>query len=361
MNIQNILFLAESYLHLLKRAGGKKRNKKKMKIVIPDDYQDIVRSLDSYRLLAGHEVTVYHDTVKDLDLLAERFKDADAIVLIRERTKITSELLDRLTNLKLISQTGGGYPHIDVAACSRHGVPVAVPGRARRAESDNTSSSTGELTWALILASVRHLPQEVEAMKAGKWQTTLGRSLYGLTLGIFGFGNIGRQVAGYGRAFGMNVVVWGREGSLARAKEQGYATAASQEELFETSDILSLHLKLSAETHGIVKKTDLARMKPDALIVNTSRAPLIEHGALESALAEGRPGFAAVDVYEVEPVTDHPLLHMPNVICTPHLGYVEKNSYENLFEPAFEQVVAFAEGRPANIVNPEVLKKSGEA
>lgn len=329
-----------------------------MKIVIPDDYQDIVRSLDSFKLLAGHEVTIYHDTVKDLDLLAERFKDADALVLIRERTKITPELLDRLPNLKLISQTGG-YPHIDVAACTRHGVPVAVPGRARRAESDHTSSSTGELTWALILASARHLPQEVEGMKAGKWQTSFGRSLYGLTLGIFGFGNIGQQVAGYGRAFGMKVVVWGREGSLARAREQGYAVAASQAELFEVADVLSLHLKLTADTRGIVTKADLARMKPDALIVNTSRAPLIEHGALESALAEGRPGFAAVDVYEEEPVTDHPLLHMPNVICTPHLGYVEKSSYENLFEPAFTQVVAFAEGRPENIVNPEVLKKSG--
>ena len=326
-----------------------------MKIVIPDDYQDAVRTLDCYRKLSGHEVTIYQDTVKDPAELAARFKDAEAVVLIRERTRITGELLAKLPGLKLISQTGGGFPHIDVAACTRYGVAVAVGMKSPGAAGKSIPSSTAELTFALIMASLRHLPQEVEGMKAGKWQTTMGRSLYGQTLGIFGFGTIGSQVAGFGRAFGMNVLVWGREGSLERAAKQGYATAASRESFFETADVVSLHLKLSAETQGIVTRADLARMKPSALLVNTSRAGLVEPGALVAALEAGRPGFAAIDVYEEEPVKDHPLLHMPNVICTPHLGYVERNSYENLFSVAFDQVNAFADGSPINIINPEVL------
>jgi D-3-phosphoglycerate dehydrogenase len=318
-----------------------------MKIVIPDDYQDVIRTLDCFKKLAGHEVTIYNDTVKDLESLVERFKEAEGLVLIRERTRISEELLARLPALKLISQTGGGFPHIDVAACNRHDVAIAVPGSGR-----GTSFATGELTWALVLASARQLPQAVEDMKAGKWQTTMGRSLHGQTLGIFGFGNIGSQIAGYGRAFGMRVLIWGREGSLNRAREQGFDLAGSQQGLFESSDVLSLHLKLSAQTRGIVGKTDLARMKPTALLVNTSRAGLVESGALEAALTAGRPGFAAVDVYEDEPVLDHPLLHMPNVICTPHLGYVERESYEGMFGTAFDQVTAFAAGSPINIFNP---------
>ncbi|MBN9392539.1 MAG: D-2-hydroxyacid dehydrogenase family protein [Chloroflexi bacterium] len=329
-----------------------------MKIVILDDYQDAVRTLDCFPKLAGHEVTIYHDTVKDPAALAERLKDAEALVLIRERSKITEELLARLPGLRVISQTGGGFPHIDVAACTRHGVALAAPVAMKEPVNPGkqTSSSTAELTFALVMASMRHLPQEVTALKAGHWQTTLGRSLSGQTLGIYGFGLIGSQVAGYGRAFGMNILAWGREGSLNRATEQGYAIAASRESFFETADVVSLHLKLSDDTRGMVTRADLDRMKPSALLVNTSRAGLVEPGALLAALKAGRPGFAALDVYEDEPVSpDNPLLALPNVICTPHLGYVEKTSYENLFSTAFDQVNAFAAGQPINIVNPAVL------
>lgn len=329
-----------------------------MKIVIPEDYQDAVRTLDCFPKLAGHEVTIYHDAVEDPAALAERLKDAEALVLIRERTKITEDLLTRLPGLRLISQTGGGFPHIDVAACTRHGVAIAAPVAMKEPANPGkqTSSSTAELTFALVMAAMRHLPQEVAALKAGKWQTTLGRSLSGQTLGIYGFGLIGSQVAGFGRAFSMNVLVWGREGSLDRAAQQGYTVAASRESFFETADVVSLHLKLSDDTRGLVTRDDLDRMKPTALLVNTSRAGLVAPGALEAALAAGRPGFAALDVYEEEPIgPDYPLLALPNVICTPHLGYVEKTSYENLFNTAFDQVNAFAAGMPINIVNPVVL------
>ncbi|HEX2914215.1 MAG TPA: D-2-hydroxyacid dehydrogenase family protein [Chloroflexia bacterium] len=319
-----------------------------MRIVIPDDYQDVIRSLNAFSKLEGHEVTVYHDTSKDLEKLVERFQEADALVLTRERTKITEELLARLPKLKLISQTGRGTPHIDLEACTRHGVAVATGGGA--------SSSTAELTWALVLAAARHLPQEVAALKAGKWQISIGFSLKGRTLGIFGFGKIGSLVAEYGRVFGMKVLVWGREGSLSRASAAGFEAAASKNELFEKSDVLSLHLQMREETHGIVKAADLALMKPTAVLVNTSRAGLIESGALVAALKAGRPGYAAVDVYEDEPVIDHPLLHMDNVICTPHLGYVEKDNYEQLFGAAFDQLLAYAAGNPINLINPEVLK-----
>jgi D-3-phosphoglycerate dehydrogenase len=307
-----------------------------LRIVIPDDYQDAVRSLDCFSKLSGHEVTIYHDTVKDIATLAERFKDADALVLIRERTAITELLLARLPNLKLISQTGRGIMHVDVEACKRHGVAVAVGG--------GSPTATAELTWALVLAAMRHIPQEVAGMKAGRWQTTLGVGLHGRTLGIFGYGKIGSKVASYGRAFGMNVLVWGREGSLSRARADGFGTAASQDDLFKRADVLCLHIKLIEDTRGSVTAANLAQMKPSALLVNTSRAELIEQGALEEALRAGRPGFAAVDVYESEPLLDHPLLHMDNVLCTPHLGYVEKDSYELYFSAAFDHVLAFANG-----------------
>ena len=321
-----------------------------MKIVIPDDYQDAVRHLDCFGKLAGHEVTIYNDTVKEVDALAARFQEAEALVLIRERTRITEELLARLPKLKIISQTGRGIPHIDLAACTRHGVAVAIGG--------GSPYAPAELTWALVMAAMRHLPQEIAAMKAGKWQTTLGTELHGRTLGIFGYGKIGSLVAGYGRAFGMKVLVWGREGSLERARADGFATATGQNELFEKSDVLSLHIKLIDETRGIVTAQDLAKMKPSALLVNTSRAELVESGALEQALRAGRPGYAAVDVYEDEPVTDSPLLHLDNIICTPHLGYVEKDSYELYFSAAFDQLLAFAAGHPTNLANPEVIKSS---
>lgn len=316
-----------------------------MNIVIPDDYQDAVRSLDCFSKLTGHQVTVYHDSVKDIETLATRFRDAEVLVLIRERTAITEPLLALLPKLRLISQTGKGVSHIDVAACTRQGVAVAA--------GVGSPYAPAELTWGLVLAAMRHIPQEVARMKAGQWQVTMGVGLRGRTLGIFGYGKIGSLVAGYGRAFGMNVLVWGREGSLARARADGFATVARQRDLFEQADVLSLHLSLVKETRGIVTAADLAAMKPSALLVNTSRAGLIAHDVLETALRAGRPGFAAVDVYEMEPVKDHPLLHMDNVVCTPHLGYVEKDIYELYFNAAFDQLLAFAAGSPINIVNPD--------
>lgn len=317
-----------------------------MDILIPDDYQDAVRGLDCFSKLAGHDVTVFTDTVKDLDALAERLRPAEALVLIRERTRITEALLDRLPRLKMISQTGKGTAHIDVAACSRRGVVVSA--------GTGSPYAPAELTWALVLAATRRIPREVERLRSGHWQSTLGTGLRGRTLGIWGYGKIGTLVAGYGRAFGMNVLVWGREGSLSRAQTDGFATAAERQSLFEQSDVLSLHIKLDKETRGIVTAADLARMKPDALIVNTSRAELIEPGALVAALRAGRPKFAAVDVYEEEPIlgADHPLLALDNAVCTPHLGYVEKDSYELYFSQAFDQVLAFAEGKPIRVVNP---------
>lgn len=320
-----------------------------MRIVIPDDYQDAVRGLDCFAKLVGHEVTVYHDTVTDVDVLAERFKDAEALVLIRERTAISEALLAKLPKLKVIAQTGKGMPHIDLAACTRHGVLVT--------SGVGSSEATAELTWALVLAAMRHIPAEVASMKAGKWQNRLGTGLHGRTLGIFGYGRIGTMVAGFGRAFGMRVLVWGREGSLTRAAADGYETASSQQSFFEQADVLSLHIKLSKDTTGMVTAADLAVMKPTALLVNTSRAGLIEAGALEAALKAGRPGMAAVDVYETEPVVDHPLLHMDNVICTPHIGYVEKDSYELYFGTAFDRLLAFIDGHPVEVANPDLLKE----
>jgi D-3-phosphoglycerate dehydrogenase len=320
-----------------------------MNIVIPDDYQDAVRRLDCFAKLRGHDVTVFNDTVKDLATLEERFRDAEALVLIRERTAIGDELLSRLPRLRLISQTGKGTSHIDVEACTRRGVAVAV--------GTGSPYAPAELTWALVLAAMRRVPRESAHLRAGGWQdvlgTQLGTTVRGRTMGIFGYGKIGTLVAGYGRAFGMNVLVWGREGSQTRARRDDYDVAESQRALFAESDVLSLHLRLDDATRGIVTAADLARMKPTALIVNTSRAELIESGALEAALRAGRPAHAAVDVYEEEPIlgAQHPLLSMDNAVCTPHLGYVEKDSYELYFGQAFDNVLAFAEGKAANLIN----------
>ncbi len=305
-----------------------------MNIVIPDDYQDAVRHLDCFAKLAGHQVTIYHDTVKDLDALAQRFQDADALVLIRERTQITDALLARLPRLQQIAQTGRGTTHIDLDACARRGILVTT--------GSGSPIAPAELTWALVMSAMRHIPDEVAHLRAGGWQATLGRALRGRTLGVWGYGKIGALVAGYGRAFTMRVVIWGREGSLTRAAADGFAVASSREQLFEESDVLTLHLKLSKETRGIVTGTDLARMKPDALLVNTSRAELLERDALLAALRAGRPGFAAVDVYEDEPAIHDPLVALPNVIATPHLGYVEKDSYELYFGEAFDALAARA-------------------
>ncbi len=322
-----------------------------MNITVLDDYQNMVRNLDAYKLVAGHKVTIWNDHTKDNDVLAERLKDTEALVLIRERTPIRAPLIERLAKLKLVSQRSV-YPHIDVDALSRHGIILSSdmhPGRP--------SYATAELTWGLVLSAMRHIPQEVAALKAGRWQSTMGQGLRGKTLGIYGYGRIGAVIAGYGRAFGMNVVVWGRESTFARAKGDGYAAARSREEFFAECDVISLHLRLIEATRGIVKAADLARMKPTALIVNSSRAPLIESGALEAALKAGRPGMAAVDVYEEEPVVGakHPLLALENAVCTPHIGYVERGGYESQFRSSFGQIVAYLEGKPINVVNPQVL------
>lgn len=297
-----------------------------MKIVIPDDYQNAVRHLACFAKLAAHDVTIYDDTTGNVDTLAERFRDADALVLIRERTAIDEALLARLPRLRLISQTGRGTTHIDVDACKRRGVAVAV--------GTGSPHAPAELTWALVMSAMRRVPQEVARLRAGQWQGSVGSALRGRTLGIRGYGKIGSLVAGYGRAFAMNVLV-------SRANGDGYAHV-TREELFERSDVLSLHLKLTTETRHIVTAADLARMKPDALLVNTARAELIEPGALIDALRAGRPGSAAVDVFEHEPAIDDPLVAMDNVIATPHLGYVERDSYELYFGQAFDNVNAFA-------------------
>ena len=318
-----------------------------MHIVIPDDYQDCVRHLECFAKLADHRTTIYNDTVVDLDELARRFADADALVLIRERTRITPELLDRLPKLRLISQTGKVSNHLHVLDCTRRGIAVA--------EGQGAPGATAELTWALIMAAMRHLPLEITRLKSGLWQGALGRQLRGRRLGVWSYGRIGKLVAGYGQAFDMRVWVWGRENSIAAARADGFAAAPTRKAFFEQSDVISLHVRLNAETAGLVTANDLGSMKPDALIVNTSRAELIGAGVLEAALSAGRPGFAAVDVYEREPVlgADHPLLRLANAVCTPHLGYVERDNYELYFGSAFDNVIAFAEGRKAGIANPD--------
>ncbi len=323
-----------------------------MKISILDDYFDTLRHLPCFQKLAGHDVEIWNDHIQDVDALAERLRDTEALVLIRERTAIRAPLLERLPNLRLISQRSV-YPHIDVEACTRHGVIVSSNMHA-----GTPSYAAAELTWALVLAAMRQLPQQVAALKQGIWQTGVGHTLRGKTLGIFGYGRIGSAVAGYGRAFGMNVLAFSREPSLERARADGYATARDKSELFERSDVLSLHLRLGDATRGIVTPDDLARMKPTAILVNTSRAGLIQPGALASALQSGRPGMAAVDVYEKEPLTDpeDPLLQMDNVVCTPHIGYVTEDEYELQFSDIFDQIVAYAAGTPINVVNREVLR-----
>ena len=320
-----------------------------MKIVIPDDYQDCIRHLQCFARLAGHEVTVYNDSSADEDELVRRFADAEALVLIRERTRITPTLLARLPKLRLISQTGKVSNHLKLADCTARGVAVA--------EGKGDAGPTAELTWALVMAAMRFLPQEVARLKAGQWQGMLGRQLRGRTLGIWSYGRIGKVVAGYGRAFGMKVWVWGRAASVADARAEGFEVAPSREAFFAGSEVVSLHVRLNAETRGLITAGDLAQMRPDAVLVNTSRAELLAPGVLEAALKAGRPGFAAVDVFEKEPVLGarHPLLALPNAICTPHLGYVELDNYELYFGTAFDNVLAFAAGTPAAVANPEVL------
>lgn len=324
-----------------------------MKIAILDDYQNSVKHLDCYSLLNDHEVTVYTDTPTDPTVLHERLADTDALVLTRERTVITNDLLSHLPNLKLISQTGKISNHLDLAICTKHKVAVA--------EGRGSPVAPSELCWALIMAASRHIVPYATRFANNQWQDSgsagLGRTLNGLTLGIWGYGKIGQRIARYGEAFGMNILVWGSETSRQQAVADGFSAADSKTSFFQNSDVLSLHLRLNEATRACVKSEDLQQMKTDALLVNTSRAELIESGALLQSLQTGRPGFAALDVYEQEPSTaeSNPLLGMDNVLCSPHLGYVEKNSYELYFRIAFENVNAFFSGEPANIANPEVL------
>jgi D-3-phosphoglycerate dehydrogenase len=322
-----------------------------VKVSVLDDYFDTIRTLDCFAKLKGHDVTIWNDHVQDVDKLAERLKDTEALVLIRERTQIRNSLLERLPRLKLISQRSV-FPHIDIDSCTKLGIVVSSSQHA-----DTPSYATAELTWGLVLSSARMIPQQVASLKAGSWQFGVGSTVRGKTLGIYGYGRIGAVVAGYAKAFGMKVLVWAREPALAKARSDGYETAASKAAFFEQCDVISLHMRLVDATRGIVKAEDLARMKSTATLINTSRAGLIEPNALVNALRAGRPGHAAVDVFEKEPLrdTDDPLLNMDNVVATPHIGYVSRDEYEIQFADIFDQVVSYAAGTPTNVVNPDVL------
>ncbi|HEY8025084.1 MAG TPA: D-2-hydroxyacid dehydrogenase family protein [Burkholderiaceae bacterium] len=333
-----------------------------MKIAILDDYQDAVRKLKCFDLLQNHEVKIFNNSARGIGQLAIRLADFDALVLIRERTAITRPLLAKLPKLKLIAQTGKVAGHIDVAAATAAGVAIA--------EGVGDPTAPAELTWALIMAALRKVPQYSANLKQGTWQTAslnpthngLGRTLKGTTLGIWGYGKIGRLVAGYGRAFGMRVMIWGREASLALAVQDGFEIATSRETFFADADVLTLHLRLNDATRGILTVQDLASMKSDALLVNTSRAELIAPGALLAGLQGGRPGYAALDVFESEPLApDAALLRLDNVLATPHLGYVSIDSYELYFRAAFENILSFAAGRPSAILNPDALEDATRA
>ena len=332
-----------------------------MNIIILDDYQDAVRKLPCASLLEPYNAKVFTNTVKGTGQLSVRLRDAEVIVANRERTHFSKALLEKLPKLRLIAQTGRAGAHIDLEACTRLGIAVA--------DGPGDPSATAELTWALIMAAMRRLPQYIGNLKHGAWQQSglkslampanfgLGMVLRGKTLGIWGYGRIGTQVAAFGRAFGMRVVIWGREPSLVKAREAGYETAETKAAFFEQCDVLSVHLRLNDQTRACITLDDLHRMKPTALFVNTSRAELVSEGALVAALNRFRPGMAAVDVFESEPILQgHPLLRLENAICTPHIGYVEQDSYELYYRSAFENVVAYVQGEPRNIVNPEALK-----
>ena len=325
-----------------------------MKVTILDDWFDTLRSLPCFEKLAGHDVTIWNDHVQDVELLAERLRDTEVLVLFRERTQIRTPLLERLPKLRLISQRSV-YPHIDIDTCTRLGVIVSSSQHA-----DTPSYATAELTWGLVIAAMRQIPQQMASLRAGNWQCGVGSSLRGKTLGIYGYGRIGRTVAEFGRTFGMQMQFLAREASMAQARADGHATAQSKAAFFAECDVVSLHMRLVPATRGIVTTADLAGMKPTALLVNTSRAGLIEPGALVAALRAGRPGMAAVDVFEDEPMLDtqHPLLTMPNVVCTPHIGYVSRDEYEIQFTDIFDQINAYASGSPINVVNPEAMRNA---
>jgi D-3-phosphoglycerate dehydrogenase / 2-oxoglutarate reductase len=322
-------------------------------IAILDDYFDTLTTLPCFRKLDGHHIDIWTDHVQDTDALAKRLRHVEVLVLIRERTEIRAPLLERLQTLRLISQRSV-YPHIDIDACTRHGVIVSS-----NLHAGTPSYATAELTWGLILAGMRQIPQQMRSLQTGNWQMGVGSTLRGRTLGIHGYGRIGSTVAGYGKVFGMNVLVWAREPSLDRARRDGYAIAPDRQTFYESCDVLSLHMRLVPETRGSITQADLSRMKPTALLVNTSRAGLIQPQALVRALQSGHPGMAAIDVYEEEPLRDasHPLLGMDNVICTPHIGYVTRDEYEIQFADVFDQIIAYGDGHPINVVNPSVLEQ----
>lgn len=321
-----------------------------MIIAIPDDYHGVVSKLDGLKKLAGHDVRIFRDVAPDPAVLVANLGDADIVVPVRERTRYTHELIARLPRLKLLSQTGRSTRHIDVAACTERGIVVAAGTHA-------SPYTVAEHTWALILAALRRIPQEAAMMKRGEFRQSFSATLHGRTLGVFGLGKIGKLVAATGASFGMRVLAWGQDATRAAAREAGYDVASSQGALFERSDVLALLARLDRSTRGIVTAADLARMKPSSLLVNTARAELIAPGALAEALRKGRPGMAAVDVYENEPVVngDHPLLELDNALCTPHTAWLEPETYELYFGEAFDNIVSFLAGHPANIVNPEVL------
>jgi D-3-phosphoglycerate dehydrogenase len=321
-----------------------------MKVHILDDWFNTLRTLSSFKMLDGHEVTVWNDHVEDVDELAERLEGAEALVLFRERTPVTAALLERLPNLRLISQRSV-YPHVDVPACTANGVLLCS-----NMHSDTPSIAASELTFALILASARQIPQQMASLRAGNWQMAPGQTLAGRRLGLYGYGRIAKQVAGYARAFGMEVVWWGSAEGRARAEADGQSVAASRKAFFAESDFVSLHVRLKPATRGIITAADLLAMKPSATFVNTSRSGLVEKGALEAALSVGRPGRLALDVFDVEPITDasDPLIQHPSVIATPHIGYVTEDELDLQFADIYEQINAYADGAPIHMINPEV-------
>jgi D-3-phosphoglycerate dehydrogenase len=320
-----------------------------MKITILDDYQNAIKDLKCFEILEGQDVQILHQTEKNPQLLAEKLKDTNILVLTRERTEINEELLSLLPDLKLISQTGKISNHLNLSICTRHKVAVA--------EGSGSPVAPAELTWALLMNTVRQIPQAIEGMKNGKWQTNIGSGIHGKTIGICGYGKIGKRIAQYGKAFGAKILIWGSEQSREKALNDGFEKADSKEMFFQTADIISLHLRLNENTFGIIKERDLMSMKENSTLINTARAELIEEGALLKCLKKGKPAFAGLDVYDEEPIYDRDfeLLTLPNVVCTPHLGYVEKNGFELYFSKAFQNVINYINGNPTNIANPEVL------
>lgn len=321
-----------------------------MKVHILDDWFDTLRMLPSFKRLSGHDVTVWNDHVEDVDVLAERLAEAEALVLFRERTPVQGALLDRLPKLKLITQRSV-YPHVDVEACTRHGVLLSSNMHA-----DAPSIAAAELTFALILAAARQLPKQIASLKAGTWQAGVGQTLAGRTLGLYGYGRIGQAVAGYATAFEMDVVWWGSEDGRRRAALDGQRVAANREAFFADADVVSLHVRLKPETRSLISAEDLLTMKPSSVFVNTSRAGLVAPGALEAALDAGRPGTIALDVFDKEPISDksHPLINHPSVIATPHIGFVTEDELDVQFADIYDQINAYAKGEPINMINPEV-------